>query len=775
MTPLPPPQSPPRDLRALFEPLLLAIAVLGLAAGGVAWALGSLGLATYLWGAVTAIVLARTLVEVTAGFLRRELGVDLIAVLAMAGSLALGEWLAGAIIAVMVTGGSSLERFAAGRARRELSALLERAPRMAHVWRDDALVDVDPKLVASGDRLLVRPGEVVPVDGILQSEAGVLDESALTGEARPVSILAGQPIRSGGLNAGPPLEMVATANAEASTYAAIVRLVREASESKARFVRLADRYAFVFLVATLVLAGGAWLVTGDAVRALAVVVVATPCPLILAVPVAIVAGVSRAAKHGVIVKGGAVLEKLATARVLLLDKTGTITAGRPRVATIEAFREHSPDELLRLCASVEQISAHPFAPGILAEARDRGLRLSFPTNASEVAGRGVEGDVDGLRVAVGQLAYVAKDEVRSPSARSVELRCAIEGSASVFVSVGGRLAGALIVDDPIRPEAPRVLHTLRKEGLSRIHMVTGDHPDIAELVGDAVGVDRVFAERTPEEKVATVKETRAEGPTIMVGDGVNDAPALALADVGVAMGARGAAAAAESADVVLTSDRLEGLLLALRVSRRSLRIARQSVFVGMGASIVAMLFAAAGYLPPVAGALLQEGIDLVVILNALRALGGRRLVPKHVPGNEALAASLRDRHRELRAQIEAMSSLATRLDTLGPEEARKSLEEMRAFVEKELLPHEHEEERAAYPVVVALLPGEDPTAPLVQTHREIARLSRLFSRLVDRVREGAPLAGELRDLRRILYGLHAILVLHFAQEDELYAVLEKRE
>lgn len=751
---------------------MLLTAVAGLALGIAAWALGKPAIAAIAWGAVTALVLLRTAVEVGLGFLRRELGVDLIAVLAMAGSLALGEYLAGAIIAVMVTGGSSLERFAAGRARRELVALLERAPRLAHIRRGDALVDVDPSAIVAGDRLLVRGGEVVPVDGILESPVGLLDESALTGEARPVEVRAGAPVRSGGLNAGPPLELRATASAEASTYAAIVRLVREASVSKAPFARLADRYAFVFLLATLVLAGAAWLFTGDAIRALAVVVVATPCPLILAVPVAIVAGVSRAARHGVIVKGGAPLEALAQGRALLLDKTGTITTGRPRVAAIESFYDIDPSELLRLAASIEQIATHPFAPSIVAEARDRGLALAFPTDAFEVTGRGVIGNADGLRIAIGQLAFVAPDDLRSPAARAVELRSSIEGTASVFVAIDGRLKGALIVEDPIRPEAPRVLHALRRDGIERIHMVTGDHPDVAELVGDAVGVDRVHSERTPEEKVAVVKEIRHGGKTIMVGDGVNDAPALALADVGVAMGARGAAAAAEAADVVLTSDRLEGLLVAIRIARRSRRIALESVLVGMGASILAMIFAAFGYLSPVAGAILQEGIDLVVILNALRALGGGKLVPRRIVGNEALAARLRERHRELRPRIDSIASLATRLDTLTPEQARTSLEEMRAFIENDLLPHEFEEERAAYPAVVAILPGEDPTLPLVRTHREIARLSRLFSRLVARVSEGARLADELRDLRRVLYGLHAILTLHFAQEDELYALLE---
>lgn len=759
------------ESQSLLEKSLAILALAGLVGGGIAWLLGAKTVAAVFWAIPTLLVLIRTFVDVFRNLLRRELGVDLLAVLAMAGSLALGEWLAGAIIAVMLTGGESLEAYASGRAKRELSALLARAPRVAHLRRGEDVIDVDPETVVSGDHLLVRPGEIVPVDGILESEAAVLDESAITGEARPVSSTEGGLIRSGALNAGPPFEFVATSTAEESTYAAIVRLVRSAVTSKAPFVRLADQYAFGFVLVSLALAGGAWIVSGEAVRALAVVVVATPCPLILAAPIAIVGGVSRAARHGIIVKGGASLERLAKAPVLLLDKTGTITAGRPRVASIEAFEAQDPERLLYLAASIEQISAHPFAPSILAEARAQGLRPSFPTDASETAGLGVMGKVDGEEVAVGQLAFVAPSEMRSRAARGVEIRAAIEGSAAVFVAISGKLAGALIVEDPIRPEAPRVLHALRREGIRRIHMVTGDHPDVAELVGDAVGIDRVLAERTPAEKVTAVEEARAEGSIIMVGDGVNDAPALARADVGVAMGARGAAAAAEAADVVLTSDRLEGLLLAIRIAKRSRNIAKESVFIGMGASIAAMIVAAFGYLPPVYGALLQEGIDLVVILNALRALGGRSLLPIPRPGDAALATRLRDSHRELRPRIAAMASLATSLEFLSPEEARQRLEEMRAFIRDDLLPHELEEERAAYPAIVAMLPGEDPTLGLIQTHREIARLSRLFSRLVDRVTEGAKLADELRDLRRVLYGLHAILTLHFAQEDELYALL----
>jgi soluble P-type ATPase/iron-sulfur cluster repair protein YtfE (RIC family) len=432
----------------------------------------------------------------------------------------------------------------------------------------------------------------------------------------------------------------------------------------------------------------------------------------------------------------------------------------------------SSDEVVRHAASLEQLSVHPFAPAILAEARSRSVELSFPTAVREHMGTGIAGTVDGRRVAVGQLAFVAANPPRTPELRSIELRTAVEGSSSVYVAVDGALAGVLLLQDPIRPEAPRALRALRAAGVRRIHMVTGDHPDVAELVGDALGVDHVFAERTPEEKVEVIKAVRAEGITAMVGDGINDAPALALADIGVAMGARGATAASEAADIVLTADRLEGLLVAARIARRTRRIALESVLAGMGLSLVAMIFAAAGYITPVVGAVLQEGIDVLVILNALRALGGGGLIASKRVEAKELAQGLASAHRWLRPYVNELSTLAARLDSLPPPEARGELERLRDMLEKELLPHEREEQRTAYPLLGKLLEEEDPTGPLIQTHHEIHRLTRLFGRLVAQLPAEGPRPEDLRDLRRALYGLHAILTLHFAQEEELYSLFE---
>lgn len=758
----------------LRDYLFFGCALLGLAAGGIAHLGGAGDVGNHLFAASTMLVLAATVISTARTLMRGEIGVDLIAILAMIGALLLRQHLAGAIIAVMLTGGGALERFAVSRARRELSALIQRAPRVAHRRAGAEIVDVEVDAVRLGDVLLVKPGEVIPVDGIVGSADAVVDEAALTGESKPAKLEAGTPVRSGGTNAGGPFELRATASAAESTYAGIIRLVGAAEQSKAPFVRLADRYALGFVGLTLLMAALAWVLEGSSMRVLAVLVVATPCPLILAAPVAIIAGVSRAAKEGIIVKGGGPLEALARVRVLLLDKTGTVTVSRPEVVAVETFGTTSSDEVVRSAASLEQVSAHPFAPAILAEARSRSIELSFPGDVREQMGSGICGEVDGHRVAVGQLSFVVSGPTNTAELRSIELRTAVEGSSSVYVSKDGALVGVVLVQDPIRPDAPRVLRSLRRIGIQRIHMVTGDHPDVAELVGDVLGVDRVFAERAPEEKVEVVRLLREEGSSAMVGDGINDAPALALADVGIAMGARGATAASEAADVVLTSDRLESLVLAVEIAHRTRRIALQSVLVGMGLSLLAMSFAVAGYITPVAGALLQEAIDILVILNALRALRGPQSSAPHGVDTKGLARDLASAHRALKPHVGELATLAARLDDLPGPEAKLQLERLRDMVDQELLIHEREEQATAYPIIESMLKGEDPTGGLIQTHHEIRRLARLFARLVAQLPQEGPAREDLRDLRRVLYGMHAILMFHFAQEEELYSMLDAR-
>jgi heavy metal translocating P-type ATPase len=751
--------------------VFLALSVVGIATGGAFRLAGSTHAADLAWSITTAVGLFPIVWEVVVGVARRQWGVDVIAVLAMGGALALGEYLAGAVIALMLATGRSLEEFADTRAHRELSALLERAPRTAHRYAGGELRSIPIDDVGPGDRLLVKRGEVVPVDGILESDNAVLDESALTGESRPVECVRAERLRSGAVNAGESFDLRAVATAGESTYAGIVRLVEQAQREKAPFVRLADRYALVFVPVTLAIAGAAWAITGDAVRALAVLVVATPCPLILAAPIAIVAGISRAAKRGIIVKGGGSLEALARGTVLLFDKTGTLTAGAPELTDVELFDDADPAEVLRLAASLDQVSPHVLAGAIVTAARRRDLPLTFPLEVREEGGSGIRGIVDGRTVALGKASWVAHGSPLRDRAREVRRRTAMEGSSSVFVSIDERVVGALILDDPIRPDTPRVIRTLRRAGVKRVVMVTGDHADVAESVGIAIGVDRILSERDPADKVDAVRAEGEGGVTIMVGDGVNDAPALAAADVGVAMGARGSTASSEAADVVLAVDRLDRVAEAIRIARRSRGIALQSVLAGMGLSFGAMFLGAAGLLLPVAGALVQEAIDVAVIVNALRALRGDRTSAQAAGPGSQVGERFRAEHREFAPELQRIRSVADRLDTFAPAQAREELERIRWFLLERLPRHEQEEEAAVYPVVARLMGGEDPMGSMERAHMEIEHLARVFGHLVADVPEDGPTREDLVDLRRVLYGLHAVLRLHFAQEEEAYSWL----
>ncbi len=752
---------------------LFLIVTLGALVAGVLLALaGAEKAADVVWSVGTLTAATPLTVSVIRGVLRRETGVDLIALLAMVGAVALGEYLTGAVIAVMFASGQALEGYANGRAQRELRALVERAPRVVHRYEEGILTAPDISEVRPSDLLLVKPGEVIPVDGVVAAGVAVLDESALTGEPGPVVREASDLIRSGTLNAGGPFDMRATTSAEESTYAGIIRLVRQSQETKAPFVRLADRYALAFLPLTLGLSAIAWIVSGDVTRVLAVLVVATPCPLLLAAPVAIISGISRAAKRGIIVKGGASLETLARAEILLIDKTGTLTAGHPVVADLEAPGRDDGAELFRLAASVDQVSQHVLAAAIVRAARERGYTLAFPTDIFEEPGQGIRGVVDGQTIAVGRADWVAPGEAVPSWVRKFRRRVSIEGSASVFFAVNGRLAGAFLLDDPIRPDSPRTIRALRRAGIRRIVMVTGDRAEVAEMVGAVVGVDEVLAERTPAEKVEAVAAESSRGITVMVGDGINDAPALAAAGVGVAMGARGATASSEAADIVLVVDRFDRLVDALRIAGRARGIALQSVLVGMGLSVIAMVFAAAGQIPPVAGAVLQEAIDVAVILNALRVLtgdGGHAV--HHRPHEAALGERFRAEHVELLPLVDRMRVVADRLDLVDAKVALADVEKVHTFLVERLLPHEKEEEAAFYPIVARILGGDDPTVTMNRTHVEIAHLTRVLGRLQRDFSPDGPEADDLPELRRVLYGLHTILRLHFAQEEEAYLSL----
>jgi len=606
-------------LTRVLPPLTAA----AIAIGGAAHLVGAPRVGDAIWAAALVAVLVPLTVAVAHSLRAGDVGVDAIALLAMAGALALGELLAGAVVALMLSGGNALEAAAARRAKRELTALLERAPRIAHRRSDGGVHEVGVDAVLPGDVIVVRSGEVVPVDGTVASTTATIDESALTGEPLPVACRTGDPVRSGTANAGEAFDVQATRRASESAYAAIVRLVRDAEHQRAPFVRMADRYAAFLLPVTVLLAGGAWAASGDAVRALAVLVVATPCPLILAAPIALVSGVSRAARVGIVVKGAGVIEQLGRVRTVLLDKTGTLTLGAPAVERIVALDGVAPDELLRLAASVDELSAHVVAEALVHHAEARGLILAEAIDVHERPGDGIEGTVEGRRVAVGSRSFLRGRGIALDGQDAIALQA--PGRSQVHVAVDRRLAGIVVMADRPRPDAAAAVGALRAAGATRVAMVTGDDRATAEEVARGVGLDEVFADRAPEDKLAvmrTVQSDPAARLVAMVGDGVNDAPALAAADIGIAMAAAGATVSAEAADVVITVDRIDRVAQALRIGGRSLSIARQSVLAGMGLSLAAMVAAALGHITPVAGALLQETIDVAVILNALRARRG---------------------------------------------------------------------------------------------------------------------------------------------------------
>jgi heavy metal translocating P-type ATPase len=607
--------------------LLAGIALVAIAVGGVLHLGGAGSAGDQVWRGAVAVLAAELAFEVVRTIVvHRHLGVDTIALVAMVGALALGEELAGVVIGLMFSGGEALEAAASRRARRELTALVQRAPKVAWLRVDSGLEEVAVEQVEAGDVVVVRTGEVVPVDGTIVSREAVVDTSTLSGEPLPLTVLEGMPVLSGSANAGAPFDVRADTPASQSAYAALVRLVEQAQRQRAPFVRMADRYAGFFLPATMLVAGTAWAFSGDPVRALAVVVVATPCPLILAAPIALVSGVSRAARAGVIVKGAGAIEMLGQARTVLFDKTGTLTVGTPEVREIVTRRDVPEGELLRLAASVDQMSAHVLGEALVGAAREAGLHLSAPTMVREDPGQGIEGTVDERRVAVGSRAFLRSAGYPPDEVAATALTVGRgSGEARVLVGVDSRIAGVIVMADELRPDADRIVDALRAEGVRHVAMVSGDRRSVADRVGRELGVDRVYAEQSPEDKLEVVRRLRDDPelrPVVMVGDGVNDAPALALADLGIAMGAAGATVSSETADAVITVDRVDRVAEAVHTGHRALYIARQSVLAGMGLSIAAMGVAGAGYLEPVAGALFQEVIDLAVILNALRALRG---------------------------------------------------------------------------------------------------------------------------------------------------------
>ncbi|MBH0121244.1 cadmium-translocating P-type ATPase [Rhodococcus sp. CX] len=756
--------------RRFVEPALLVLTLTFLTGGVVAWLAGAAAVANRFWITGTVIAIVPAVWWVLTALRRGRVGVDLIAVLSLLGTLLVDEYLAGALIAVMLATGQSLDAAANRRASKDLRSLLDRAPRSSRRRRGEIVETVAIDAIAAGDVLVVGSGETVPVDGWIIGPVAVLDESTLTGEPMNVRRGAGEAVRSGVVNAGAVFEMEARATAEESTYAGVVRLARDAAAESAPVVRLADRIAAWFLPVALILAAVAWVASGTAVRAVAVLVVATPCPLLLAAPVAIVSGLSRASRRGVVIRSGGALENLGQATTLVMDKTGTLTTGRPAESDMVTAPGYDAPEVLRLAASADQVSAHVLADALVEDARIRGLTLSYPTEVVEEPGTGIAATVDGRRVTVGTLVLPA----HAPSwARAVVARSVLDGAVVVWVTVDGELAGAILLTDPLRRDAPRTLRRLRSAGLNRLVMLTGDRRAPAAEIGAILGLDHVYAEQTPADKVSRVRAECESAVTVMVGDGVNDAPALAAATVGVAMGARGSTATSEAADIVLTTDRLDRIADAMEIARRSRRIALQSAGIGMTLSVVAMGCAAAGWLAPAVGALLQEAIDVAVILNALRALRGEHTRDAVLPEDtEKMLQRFSCEHEEMRDRLSILRDTAQLLAAGDRQRAVESLRDVDDFLTGTLLPHEQAEETELYPALAAPLGSGEATATMSRMHAEIERLARRLHthrRQIDS--RGAVDPDRCDDLLACLYGLHALLRLHFLQEEENYFTL----
>lgn len=541
-------------------------------------------------------------------------GIDILAITAIVAAVILGEYWAAIVVALMLTGGESLEDYAQHRARSELDTLIKNSPRTAQVIRKGKTLKVKVSELHVGDKILINAGDAVPADAMVLEGSASFDESSLTGESLPQSKEKGNQLLSGSINLDGSIQAKVTAAAEDSQYQQIIKLVRSAANTQAPFVRLAERYSIPFTILAFSIAGGLWVLTGDSMRFLQVIIVATPCPLLLAAPIALISGMSRASKYGIIVKTGAAMERMAEARTIAFDKTGTLTRGEFEVTSIAAASGHTKDEVLGLAASIEQGSNHVIAKAIVAEAHSKGVKLTKAKHIKETAGKGLFTSLKGQEIVVGRLAYLNEHGVELPS----NLKVDNTAKTTVYVAVDGAMIGAISLSDELRDEAKSTLARLRAMGIKNIMLITGDNQGAAKHAAKQLGIDEVHAEALPVDKLGVLDHTK-ERPLIFVGDGVNDAPILTAADVGVALGAKGSTAASESADMVIMVDDIGRVATAFEIAQRTFKIARQSILIGIGLSVGLMVLFATGKFSPLTGAILQEVVDVFVIFNALRA------------------------------------------------------------------------------------------------------------------------------------------------------------
>ncbi len=589
--------------------------------GGILRGFPNLSYMTYwLWIATLVIGGAPVVIETAKGILKKKFAIDIVAMIAIITAIVLNDAFPGLVIVLMQTGGRALEDFAFRRASSSLNELLARSPQIAHRITNNSIEDVNVKQIRVGDLLLVRPGDLVPVDGIITSNIAHLDESTLTGEPLPKSKISGDNVFSGTLNSGEAFEMRAEKISGESQYAKIVELVRKAQEEKAPIQRLADKYAIWFTPITLAVSAIGWVITNNLDTILSVLVVATPCSLIFATPVAIISGINKSAKSGIIVKSGSAIEQVGKVSTVVFDKTGTITHGTPDVEQILTLDDQtSEDDILYKAASIEQFSSHPAAHALVLKGKSKFEKLAIPEYSREFPGIGVEGIIHGEHTMVGSRRIFGDTGINGDMEKLAS-KIRSDGKMIAFVGINEKVSGAIVFGDKIRQGVNSMIKDLSSLGVRQTVMLTGDNQENAQVIARQAGLSYFKANLLPEEKVTLVKKMRDDyHNVVMVGDGINDAPALASSTVGIAMGSKGTAISAEAADIVITVDDVTKVVDTIRISQNTLRVARQSILVGLGSSVVLMVIASLGFIPPATGAILQEVLDVTVILNALRA------------------------------------------------------------------------------------------------------------------------------------------------------------
>ena len=607
-----------RIVRYLRDNKWLSLAILALVVGLVLEFSGQKTAAHWVLGVIAIIEVLPILWGMTQDIRSGKYGIDILAVTAIIASVWLGQYWAAIVVVIMLTGGESLEKFAEHRTHAELDALLKTAPQKAHLIRKNKTLDVAVSELHPGDRIIIKPGEVVPVDAIIIEGVASFDESNLTGESLPQSRSVDEEILSGTLNLDGAITAKAIATADESQYQQIVRLVQSAAASQSPYVRLAERYSIPFTIAAFAIALAVWAISGEAIRFLQVIIVATPCPLLLAAPIALIGGIGRANRYGIIVKSGTALEKLGDVASIAFDKTGTLTSGVLTVDSVKEFGDFTEDQVLATAASVEQYSNHILADAIINGAKGRALKIPKAKHVKEVPGRGLQASINSRPVLVGRFSLLQEHGVLLPKSFKAD---SINQTAA-YVAIDGTLAGVITLKDQVRDNSKDTLKRLHALGVKKILMITGDNQSAANTIAGHLGIDMVHADMLPADKLHNLTKVK-ERPLAFVGDGVNDAPALTAADIGIALGARGSTAASESADMVIMADDISRVADAVSIAKRTFSIAQQSILIGIGISLGLMLLFATGKFSPLLGAILQEVVDVIVIFNALRAHVGK--------------------------------------------------------------------------------------------------------------------------------------------------------